>query len=183
MQVQALEIPEVKLITPRRFADSRGYFCETYNAKTFAAAGIATEFVQDNESHSAKKGTVRGLHFQAPPFAQTKLVRVLKGAILDVAVDGRKSSNSYGAWITAKLSAESGAQLLVPAGFLHGFVTLEADTIVAYKVDAHYDRASEGAVRWNDPDLGVDWGITEGEAMLSDKDAVAPSWADFKSPF
>lgn len=183
MQVQALEIPEVKLVTPRRFADSRGYFCETYNAKTFAAAEIDIRFVQDNEFYSAKKGTVRGLHFQAPPFAQAKLVRVLKGAILDVAIDGRKGSKSYGAWVSAKLSAENGAQLLVPAGFLHGFVTLEADTVVAYKVDAHYDRASEGAVRWNDPELGIDWGIAEGEAMLSDKDAVAPSWADFKSPF
>ncbi|MEZ5982203.1 MAG: dTDP-4-dehydrorhamnose 3,5-epimerase [Parvularculaceae bacterium] len=125
---------------------------------------------------------MRGLHFQAPPFAQAKLVRVLKGAILDVAIDGRKGSKSYGAWVSAKLSAENGAQLLVPAGFLHGFVTLEADTVVAYKVDAHYDRASEGAVRWNDPDLGIDWGIAEGEAMLSRQGCGRPIMGRVQKP-
>lgn len=183
MQIESLEISDVKLITPRRHADPRGYFCETYNTRIFHALGISADFVQDNESYSAKKGTVRGLHFQAPPFAQAKLVRVVKGAVIDVAVDARKGSPTYGRWVSARLSAENGAALYVPAGFLHGFATLEPDTVVLYKVDAHYDRDSEGAVRWNDPDLAIDWGIGESDALLSDKDAAAPFWADFKSPF
>jgi dTDP-4-dehydrorhamnose 3,5-epimerase len=183
MQVEALKIPDVKLVTLKRFADARGYFCETYNARAFKAAGIACDFVQDNESCSAIKGTVRGLHFQAPPFAQAKLVRVLKGAILDVAVDARKASPTYGKWVSARLDAENGASLFVPAGFLHGFITLEASAIVAYKVDAFYSRECDGAVRWNDPDLGIDWGEGAKRAVLSDKDANAQSWADFESPF
>lgn len=183
MQVEPLKIPDVKLVTPKRFSDARGYFCEIYNAKAFKEAGIACDFVQDNESYSAKKGTVRGLHFQAPPFAQAKLVRVLKGAILDVAVDSRKASPSYGKWVSARLDTDNGAALFVPAGFLHGFITLEPNTIVAYKVDAFYSKESEGEVRWNDLDLAIDWGEGAGEAVLSEKDAAAQSWAEFKSPF
>lgn len=183
MQVEPLKIPDVKLVTPKRFQDARGYFCETYNARAFKEAGIDCDFVQDNESCSVKKGTVRGLHFQAPPFAQSKLVRVLKGAIVDVAVDARKTSPTYGKWVSARLDTETGAALFVPAGFLHGFITLEADTIVAYKVDAFYSKECDGAVRWNDPDLAIDWGAGAGEAVLSDKDAAAQSWAAFKSPF
>lgn len=183
MQVEALAIPDVKLITPKRFYDARGYFCETYNARAFRKVGIANDFVQDNESSSANKGTVRGLHYQAPPFAQTKLVRVLKGAILDVAVDARKASPTFGQWVSARLDAEKGAALFIPAGFLHGFITLDAETLVAYKVDAFYDRASDGAVRWNDPDLAIDWGENAAIAELSDKDAGAQSWAAFESPF
>ena len=130
----SLAIPEVKLITPRRFGDARGFFSETYNAKAFAEAGITLTFVQDNHSLSAPAGTVRGLHFQSPPFAQDKLVRVTRGRILDVAVDIRRSSPTFGQHVTAEISAEAWNQILVPAGFAHGFVTLEPDTEVVYKV-------------------------------------------------
>ncbi|MBI1365873.1 MAG: dTDP-4-dehydrorhamnose 3,5-epimerase [Alphaproteobacteria bacterium] len=183
MEVKSLAIADVKLITPKRFADDRGYFCETYNERAFQSAEIRPRFVQDNQSLSRKKGTVRGLHFQAPPHAQAKLVRVLRGSILDVAVDARKASPTFGEWVAAELSAANGAQLFVPAGFLHGFVTLEPDTEVAYKVDAYYDRAADGAVKWDDPELAIDWGIDSGAAIVSEKDAAAPNWADFKSPF
>jgi dTDP-4-dehydrorhamnose 3,5-epimerase len=183
MDVKALAIPDVKLVTPKRFADARGYFSETWNARAFAAAGILSAFMQDNQSLSIARGTVRGLHYQAPPFAQAKLVRVLKGAVLDVAVDARKGSPSYGRHVSARLDDETGAQLFVPQGFLHGFVTLEPGTVVAYKVDAPYDRASDGAVRWNDPDLAIDWGVDVDEAILSEKDAAAPLFRDFQTPF
>lgn len=183
MDVVSLEIPEVKIITPRRFSDDRGFFSETYNARGFKAAGVDVDFIQDNHSFSAKAGTVRGLHFQAPPHAQSKLVRVLRGAIIDVAVDARKSSPTFGKWVKAEISAENGKQIFVPKGFLHGFATLEPDTEVAYKVDAFYDGASDGSVKWNDPDLAIDWGVAEGTAALSDKDAKAQSWAAFASPF
>lgn len=183
MEARALEIPDVKLVTPARFSDARGHFCETWNRRAFAAAGIDADFVQDNQSLSKRKGTVRGLHYQAPPFAQAKLVRVLQGAILDVAVDARKSSPTYGRWVSARLDAETGAELFVPAGFLHGFATLAADTVVAYKADAYYDKASDGAVLWNDPALAIDWGIAEEDAILSEKDAGAAAWAGFQSPF
>ena len=182
MDVVSLDIPEVKIITPRRFSDDRGFFSETYNARAFKAAGVEVDFIQDNHSFSAKQGTVRGLHFQAPPFAQSKLVRVLKGSIIDVAVDARKSSPTFGKWVKAELSAENGKQIFVPKGFLHGFLTLEPDTEVAYKVDAFYDGASDGSVKWNDPDLAIDWGVSESEASLSEKDAKAQSWAAFNSP-
>lgn len=193
MDVQSLAIPEVKLVTPRRFSDDRGFFSETYNARAFRAAGIDVEFVQDNHSYSAKPGTVRGLHYQAPPHAQSKLVRVLRGAVIDVAVDARKASPTFGQWVRATLSADNGRQLFVPKGFLHGFLTLEPDTEVAYKVDAYYDRDSDGAVRWDDQDLAIDWtpedwtpesGAAGGfTPLLSAKDAAAPAWAAFSSPF
>ncbi|PQA88561.1 dTDP-4-dehydrorhamnose 3,5-epimerase [Hyphococcus luteus] len=183
MDVHSLEIPEVKVITPRRFSDDRGFFSETYNARAFKEAGIDVDFVQDNHSYSAQKGTLRGLHYQAPPHAQSKLVRVLRGSIIDVAVDARKASPTFGQWVKAELSAENGRQIFVPRGFLHGFVTLEPDTEVAYKVDAFYDGASDGSVRWNDPALAIDWGFEESEVSLSAKDAGAPGWADFTSPF
>ncbi|MEO1135530.1 MAG: dTDP-4-dehydrorhamnose 3,5-epimerase [Pseudomonadota bacterium] len=183
MDVYSLDIPDVKIITPRQFRDDRGFFSETYNARAFKAAGVAADFVQDNHSYSAKTGTVRGLHYQAPPHAQSKLVRVLRGAIIDVAVDARKASPTFGKWVKAKLSAENGKQIFVPKGFLHGFVTLEPDTEVAYKVDAFYDGASDGSVQWNDPGLGIDWEIDAENASLSQKDADAPAWRDFTSPF
>ena len=183
MKIEALEIPEVRLATPKRFSDSRGHFMETWNERDFLEAGIAARFVQDNQSLSARRGTVRGLHYQRPPFAQAKLVRVLCGAILDVAVDARKASPTYGRWVSARLDAEGGAALFVPAGFLHGFVTLEKDTVVAYKFDAYYEKAADGAVRWNDPALAIDWGIAEEEAVLSEKDAAALPWSAFESPF
>ncbi|PXW72238.1 dTDP-4-dehydrorhamnose 3,5-epimerase [Loktanella sp. PT4BL] len=176
-------LPTVMEITPRRFVDSRGHFSETYNADTLAQHGITTQFVQDNQSYSRDIGTVRGLHFQAPPSAQAKLIRVLQGAIWDVAVDIRKGSPTYGQWVGCALSAEKGNQLFIPEGFLHGFVTRTADCIVAYKCSATYAPATEGSVRFDDPDLAIDWGIDVQDAVLSDKDAAAPSFAGFTSPF
>ncbi|MFN3609644.1 MAG: dTDP-4-dehydrorhamnose 3,5-epimerase [Hyphomonas sp.] len=183
LQVEALEIPDVKLITPARFSDDRGFFSETYNATRFKDAGIDSEFIQDNHSLSRPAGTVRGLHYQSPPFAQAKLVRVVRGAIIDVAVDVRAGSPTYGKWVKAELSAENGTQIFVPRGFLHGFVTLVPDTEVQYKVDAPYSKAHDGAVLWNDPDLAIDWGINGQVAVLSEKDADAQAFSAFKSPF
>lgn len=183
LKVESLAIPDVKLVTPARFGDARGYFSETYNAERFKAAGIAADFMQDNHSYSAPTGTVRGLHFQAPPFAQAKLVRVVRGAVVDVAVDARKGSPTYGQWVRAELSAENGVQIFVPRGFLHGFATLQPDTEIQYKVDAPYSKESDGAVLWSDPDLAIDWGIDPATATLSEKDAAAQRFADFASPF
>ena len=183
LKVEALEIPDVKLVTPSRFGDQRGYFSETYNAQRFVAAGIDAVFVQDNHSYSALAGTVRGLHYQAPPFAQAKLVRVLRGAILDVAVDVRSGSPTYGKWVKAELTAENGVQIFVPRGFLHGFITRAPDTEIAYKVDSYYSKECDGAVRWNDPDLSIDWETGSLEAILSEKDLEAPAFKDFRSPF
>lgn len=146
-------------------------------------AGLVYDWVQDNHSHSAEAGTVRGLHYQSPPMAQTKLVRVVRGSILDVAVDVRRGSPTYGSWVAEELSAENGVQLLVPRGFLHGFVTREPATDVLYKVDAFYAPECDGAVRFDDVELGIGWGIDPGEAVLSNKDAVAPAFRDFDSPF
>nr|WP_290917603.1 dTDP-4-dehydrorhamnose 3,5-epimerase [Hyphomonas sp. 34-62-18] len=183
IKIEALAIPDVKLVTPPRFGDDRGFFSETYNAEKFKAAGIDADFVQDNHSLSAQTGTVRGLHFQAPPFAQAKLVRCLRGAIVDVAVDVRKGSPTYGKWVKAELSAENGVQIYVPRGFLHGFATLVPDTEIAYKVDNYYSKECDGAVIWNDPSLAIDWGIDPATATLSAKDSAAQSFAEFASPF
>lgn len=183
LKVESLAIPDVKLVTPARFGDARGYFSETYNEQRFKAAGIAADFMQDNHSYSAPAGTVRGLHFQAPPFAQAKLVRVVRGAVIDVAVDARKGSATYGKWVRAELSAENGVQIFVPRGFLHGFATLQPDTEILYKVDAPYSKESDGAVLWNDPELAIDWGIDPATATLSEKDATAQRFSDFASPF
>lgn len=178
-----LEIPGVVLVSPQRFGDARGYFSETYSLPVYAANGIEPDFMQDNESLSVIPGTVRGLHFQSPPFSQAKLVRVLRGAIYDVAVDIRKGSPTYGRSVGARLTAEHGEQLFVPSGFAHAFCTLEPDTQVAYKVDARYSREHDGGILWNDPDLGIQWPIAEEEAVLSDKDRVLPRLKDFDSPF
>jgi dTDP-4-dehydrorhamnose 3,5-epimerase len=183
MEIRATELPEVKILSPRRFGDQRGYFCETWSAARLLEHGLALDFVQDNESLSALKGTLRGLHYQAPPFAQSKLVRVAKGAIRDVAVDVRRGSPTFGHWVAKELTAESGAQMLVPRGFLHGFVTLTDDTLVLYKVDNPYDAPSDGGVRWDDPDLGIDWGLGTSAPILSEKDARAPAFRDWTSPF
>ena len=183
MDVAPLAIPEVKLLTPRRFADDRGSFSETYSKRTLLEAGIGIDFVQDNQSHSKLRGTIRGLHFQTPPFAQDKLVRVLRGRIFDVAVDIREGSPTYGQHVGAELSADTGAQLLVPIGFLHGFVSLEDDTEVAYKVSNYYSRDCDRGVIWNDPDLAIDWKISLREAVLSSKDINLPRFRHFKSPF
>jgi dTDP-4-dehydrorhamnose 3,5-epimerase len=183
MEVRATALPDVKILTPRRFGDARGYFCETWSRAHAAAAGIEVSFVQDNESLSVRPGTLRGLHYQAPPFAQAKLVRVARGAIRDVAVDARRGSPSYGRWVAEEISAENGAQMLIPRGYLHGFVTLTADTLVIYKVDNPYDAASDGGVLWNDTELGIDWGGASEDLTLSDKDRRAPAFRDWTSPF
>lgn len=182
-EFRPLEIPEVIEVKPRRFSDNRGMFWEIYAQAKFRAAGIDAEFVQDNQSYSRSKGTVRGLHAQAPPFAQAKLVRVLRGAILDVAVDIRTGSESYGKWVSLELSAGEANCLFVPRGFLHGFVTLEDHTEVTYKVDNPYDSECEFAVAWNDPGIAVFWNIDPAAVALSDKDASAPFLKDIRSPF
>ena len=176
--ITPLAIPEVLLITPKRHGDARGWFAETWSRRAFEAAGLNHDFVQDNQAFSARRGTVRGLHFQAAPNAQAKLVRVLKGAIYDVAVDIRQGSPSYGRWVAAELTAERGEQLLVPRGFAHGYCTLLDDTELFYKVDGPYAPQSEGGVLWNDPALGIDWPVGADEAVLSDKDKVLPVLAD-----
>lgn len=185
MQIEPASLPEVLILTPRRYADARGWFSETWNAARMSEAGFDLPWVQDNHSFSARKGTVRGLHFQSPPRAQDKLVRCSRGAILDVAVDFRAGSPRFAQWVGVKLSAGNGRQLLVPKGFLHGFVTLTDDTEVQYKCTDLYSPDHEGAVRWNDPVIGIDWGIDLGitAPILSDKDANAPFMANVASPF
>lgn len=176
--ITPLAIPDVLLITPKRHGDSRGWFAETYNRKILADAGVDTEFVQDNQAFSARRGTVRGLHFQTAPHAQAKLVRVLRGAIYDVAVDIRQGSETFGRWVGAKLTAEGGEQLLVPRGFAHGYCTLTDDAELFYKVDGYYAPQAEGGVNWQDPALGIDWPITADEATLNARDAALPNLAD-----
>ena len=183
MKIESLNIPEVLLITPPRFADSRGHFSETWSAAKLAKAGFTESFVQDNQSHSKRRGTIRGLHCQIAPFVQGKLVRVVRGAIWDVAVDIRQGSPNYGKFAAAELSAETGAQLWVPGGFLHGFCTLTDDAEVAYKVTGDYDRDAERGVIWNDPDLALPWPVQAGGAVLSDKDAVLPRLASCEAWF
>ena len=183
MDIEALAIPDVKLIRPKRFGDARGFFSEVYSRASLAAAGIATEFVQDNHSRSATIGTIRGLHFQTAPFGQDKLVRVTKGRILDVAVDLRRGSPTYGRHVSAELSAENWTQILVPIGFAHGFCTLEPDTEVLYKVSNVYAPANDGGVIWNDPDLGIEWPVNAAVAVLSDKDAKLPRLRDLTPLF
>ncbi len=178
MKVERLAIPELILVTPPRFGDARGFFSEVFNTSRFAAAGIDMAFIQDNQSFSQERGVVRGLHCQIAPHAQGKLVRCVKGAIWDVAVDARRGSPTFGQWAAVELSAENWAQLWVPPGFLHGFCTLAEDTEVIYKVTDVYDRASERGVIWNDPDLALPWPVTEHEAVLSDKDRVLPRWSE-----
>lgn len=172
------DIPGVWEIRPKRFEDARGYFCETYKRSAFAEREINLDFIQDNRSLSRLEGTVRGLHFQTPPFAQAKLVSVTRGAILDVAVDIRRGSATFGRHVALRLDAASGAQLLVPEGFAHGFCTLEPDCEVAYKVSAPYSAAHDRSIRWNDPALGLPWPVSAEAATLSDKDARAPLIAD-----
>ena len=183
MQVQPLTIPDVKVLISRKFDDRRGFFSEVYSRRTLADAGIDTDFVQDNHSLSARKGTVRGLHFQTPPHAQDKLVRVVRGAVFDVAVDLRRSSPTYGRHVSVVLSAEAWNQILVPVGFAHGFMTLEPDTEVVYKVSDYYAPDHDTGLLWNDPALDIRWPIPENEAALSDKDRRQPGFAGFVTPF
>lgn len=183
MQIVPTRLPDVLEIIPRRFGDGRGFFSESWNRDTWKDQGIDLEFTQDNHSLSAEPGVLRGLHFQAPPRAQDKLVRVVTGAVLDVAVDIRKGSPRYGQWVAVEISAEKGNQLLVPKGFLHGFLTLTPDTHFLYKCTDTYAPDAEGAVIWNDPDIGIEWGVNEDAVTLSDKDKIATRFADFESPF
>ena len=183
LDVEKTELEGVLILTTRRFEDQRGYFTETYNATRFQEAGVVEDFVQDNHSLSKEAGTIRGLHYQAPPRAQAKLVRVVCGAIVDIAVDVRKGSPTFGAHVRVELSAQNGKQLLVPAGFLHGFATLTPMTEVVYKVSDFYSAEHDGAVLWNSTSLALDWGVREEDAKLSAKDAAAIDFEDFDSPF
>lgn len=177
MIFRRLAIPEVLVIEPRRLGDARGFFCETFRSDKLAEQGFTVPFVQDNHSLSAQPGTLRGLHYQRPPHAQDKLIRVIRGAILDVAVDIREGSPTYGRSVSARISAENGSQILVPKGFAHGFVTLEPDTEVLYKVTDYYAPDCDAGILWNDPDLAVDWEFA-GEPTLSAKDAALPAFRD-----
>ncbi len=183
LNMTATAIDAVKLIVPVSFVDARGSFSETYHRARFAEHGIDLDFVQDNQSSSVAVGTVRGLHFQSPPMAQDKLVRVLRGRIIDVAVDIRRSSTTYGQWVAEELSAENRKQLLVPIGFAHGFCTLEADTHVLYKVTNHYSPAHDLGIAWDDPDLAITWPVTAANAVLSDKDAKMPRFKSLPAYF
>lgn len=178
MEVRSLPIEAVKLLVPRRFADARGYFAETWNRRSFAETGIDVDFVQDNESFSAAAGTVRGLHFQTPPKAQAKLVRVLRGSIFDVAVDLRSDSPTFGRHVSAVLTAESGDELFIPIGFAHGFCTLEPDTQVAYKVSDFYSREHDTGILWSDPALQIAWPLKGRAPVLSERDQNLPRLAE-----
>ncbi len=183
MQVEETAIPAVKIVTPRKHGDARGFFSEVYNKSSWEDAGLQFDFVQDNHSFSAAVGTLRGLHFQTPPFAQNKLLRVARGRILDVAVDIRRSSPTFGRHVAVELSSENWRQLLVPIGFAHGFVTLEPDTEVLYKTTAVYSPANDRGVAWGDPDLAIPWPLPAGGAMLSDKDKRWPRLKDAEELF
>ena len=180
MEIIKTSIKDLLIIKPDVFKDERGYFFETYNKERFAKEGLTMDFVQDNESKSAK-GVLRGLHFQKPPYAQGKLVRVIKGAVMDVAVDLRKDSPTYGKWESVVLTEENKIQFWIPEGFAHGFVTLEDDTIFAYKCTNVYNKESEGSILWNDPDINIEWNIEN--PILSEKDKVSPLFKNFETPF
>jgi dTDP-4-dehydrorhamnose 3,5-epimerase len=183
MDIKTTKLPGVLLLKPRRFADARGYFVETYNEQRFRQCGIVVPFVQDNQSFSIHNGTIRGLHFQLPPAAQAKLICVLRGRIFDVVVDLRLDSPTYGQWIAEEISAEGGEQIFVPRGFAHGFCTLEPNTDVAYQVDSYYAPASESGIIWNDPSLNIPWPVEPNEAILSDKDRQLGTFKHLVTPF
>jgi dTDP-4-dehydrorhamnose 3,5-epimerase len=175
--ITPLALPEVLLITPKRHGDARGWFAETWSERALAGTVAATTFVQDNQAFSAAKGTLRGLHFQTAPATQGKLIRALRGAIFDVAVDVRPGSPTYGRWASAELTAEGGEQLWIPRGFAHGYCTITDDCEIFYKVDNPYAPQSEGGIIWNDPDLAIPWPV-DGEPLLSPKDQVLPRLKD-----
>jgi len=183
LTVRRTDIADVACVIPQRFGDARGWFSETYSTRAFLEVLGGTVFVQDNQAFSAQKGTLRGLHFQCPPEAQAKLIRVLRGSIFDVAVDLRVGSPTYGHWVGETLTAEGGEQLFVPRGFAHGYCTLEPNTEVAYKADGFYSPECDAGLTWNDPMIGITWPIAPEEAMMSDKDKRLPGFADFVSPF
>lgn len=179
MNIIETNLAGLLLIEPKVFEDSRGYFLESYNSETFKNSGIDTIFVQDNQSFSSK-GTLRGLHFQNAPYAQVKLVRVITGSIIDVAVDIRKGSKTYGEYYSVELSGENKKTLYIPDGFAHGFLTLEDNTIVQYKCSNVYNKESEGGIMWNDPDINIDWGLID-EPTISDKDKNNVMFKDLNS--
>ena len=181
--VESLAIPDVKILRPKKHGDARGFFSETYSQRALVDAGIDLTFVQDNHAFSAAKGTMRGLHFQSTPFAQDKLVRVIRGSILDVAVDLRRASPTYGKHVAAVISAQAWNQILVPVGFAHGLLTLEPDTEVLYKVTNYYSPQHDLGLLWNDPALAIAWPVTEADAILSAKDKVQPRLADLPAYF
>lgn len=180
MELIKTAIPDVLILQPKVFTDARGHFFEPFNQRLFESLGLPTRFVQDNQSCSSA-GVLRGLHFQVPPHSQGKLVRVCRGAVLDVVVDLRKKSSTYGASLAVDLTERNFRMLWIPEGMAHGFLSLEDDTIFQYKCTDFYDKASEGSLRWNDPDLAIDWGLEH--PILSEKDAQAPFFAHFDSPF
>jgi dTDP-4-dehydrorhamnose 3,5-epimerase len=180
MEIIKTPLEGLLLIKPDVFEDERGYFFESFNHEKFLTVGLDLKFMQDNESKS-RKGVLRGLHFQSPPFAQGKLVRVMRGSVLDVAVDIRKDSSTYGRWESIVLSGQNKWMYWIPTGFAHGFVTLEDDTIFFYKCTNVYSRLSEGSILWNDPDLNINWGIKN--PMIADKDKVSPRFSEVTSPF
>lgn len=183
MKISSLSIPDIKIIETKKFGDNRGYFSETFNLQALNDNGINLNFIQDNQSLSVDKNVIRGLHYQSPPYAQDKLLRCLTGSIMDVAVDIRKDSPTYGKHITKLISAENFEQILVPIGFAHGFVTLEENTTVLYKVTNYYSASNDHGINWNDSDLEINWGISEINAILSDKDKSQQSFKDLRSPF
>lgn len=188
MHITTFKLPGILKITPRRFSDARGFFSESYNRARWRDHGLSVDFVQDNQAFSEAADTVRGLHFQSPPHAQTKLISVLRGAIIDVALDIRSGSPGYGQSVSVRLTAEGGEQLLVPKGFAHGYRTLTPDTLVFYKVDDFYAPETEGGVLWNDPALAIDWTAGgaapfAGRAQVGDRDRAWPNWTAFQSPF
>ncbi|WP_029898477.1 dTDP-4-dehydrorhamnose 3,5-epimerase [Desulfohalovibrio reitneri] len=186
MQVEPTDVPGLLRITPRVFRDERGFFLESYNAEAFAEAGVDARFVQDNHAKSAPAGVLRGFHFQAPPNDQAKLVWVVRGAVFDTVVDLREGSPTFGQWRGFVLSEENFLRLFIPRGFAHGYLTLRPDTEFMYKVDATYAPKSEGGLRWNDPDLAVDWPLSElpdDGPILSEKDEGLPLWREFETPF
>jgi dTDP-4-dehydrorhamnose 3,5-epimerase len=183
VKVEALAIADVKLITPDRYNDPRGFFSETWNQGKFAGAGISGPFIQDNHAVSTAAGVLRGLHCQIGPNAQGKLVRCIRGAIYDVAVDVRFGSPTFGRYVAAEISAENWTQIWVPVGFLHGYCTLTAETEVIYKVTGAYDKSAERGAIWDDPDIGIQWPVSADEVILSDKDKVLPRLRDLPALF
>ncbi|RLD38487.1 MAG: dTDP-4-dehydrorhamnose 3,5-epimerase [Bacteroidetes bacterium] len=181
MEIITTKIPNLLILKPNIYRDDRGYFFESYNKELFLSKGIDQNFVQDNESKSMK-GVLRGLHFQKPPYAQGKLVRVMKGAVLDVAVDLRKSSSTYGQWESIELTEDNKFMYWIPPGMAHGFITLEDNTVFFYKCTNVYNKQSEGSILWNDPDLNINWGSNI-KPLLSEKDKISPLFKDFISPF
>jgi dTDP-4-dehydrorhamnose 3,5-epimerase len=183
MEIEQTALHGVVILRPARHGDARGFFSESWNQKRMAEAGLHYDFVQDNHSLSAAVGTVRGLHYQTPPHAQAKLVRCGQGVLFDVAVDIRRGSPTYSHWVGVELSAQNGKQLLIPAGFLHGFSTRAPDTEIIYKCTDYYAPDCDAAVRYDDPDIGIDWGLDGAAPLLSAKDTAAPFLADVQTPF